>query len=595
VWPFTRKADASTPASAPPAIHFQWKEIPAIQRTIADHPLTVLTEPFAAELTTHQDPRAVAKPLGHQVTLEAPRGLALGIARPQLRHDGPDLVPRMRPNRAVPVHRTTVETGIADSSAGATADEPFAELATTPPRQLYTTGQPPPQRTSLMHVDDGNAPVPMPLSRGVVLSDDVPSTADPDIETPGSLPALPRLTLGQSRRLGLGAPIGRVPATAVQRTADGPPTPSVVPSTQTRTEEPSYIPIFPLDFPRPKPVIAPAPISRPQRIPTTLPLAQPQVSSLDVSAEDKNAVNAEPTSTSTQPVMAPLAGSPPVVSVSDPRAAMLDEPVKGEREGIDEAPRQPLPLAGTPPAPTAQREVTDVAESPPLQTAVEIVPLLSARPLTALAIQRASERRPTATETAPAGVTRSSSGARRPFRGGDAAMTRATVAERDDLYVSPWKGSMGDAPARTLPVRELVQVSQQRPTAGESPEVPQEAWRVDAETIPIQRSVAAGPELPLARSATPALHSSTSWLSGLDLATQITTIQRVPETVTSGPAPSEAPATLTALAGESHAQSKTEETHLNELAAKLYDKIRSRLRHELLVDRERAGFLTDLR
>ena len=37
------------------------------------------------------------------------------------------------------------------------------------------------------------------------------------------------------------------------------------------------------------------------------------------------------------------------------------------------------------------------------------------------------------------------------------------------------------------------------------------------------------------------------------------------------------------------------ETDMDELAGKLYDRIRTRLKTELLVDRERAGFLTDLR
>jgi hypothetical protein len=34
---------------------------------------------------------------------------------------------------------------------------------------------------------------------------------------------------------------------------------------------------------------------------------------------------------------------------------------------------------------------------------------------------------------------------------------------------------------------------------------------------------------------------------------------------------------------------------MDELAGKLYDRIRNRLKTELLVDRERAGVLTDLR
>jgi len=37
------------------------------------------------------------------------------------------------------------------------------------------------------------------------------------------------------------------------------------------------------------------------------------------------------------------------------------------------------------------------------------------------------------------------------------------------------------------------------------------------------------------------------------------------------------------------------EPDMDELAGKLYDRIRTRLKTELLIDRERAGFLTDLR
>jgi len=40
---------------------------------------------------------------------------------------------------------------------------------------------------------------------------------------------------------------------------------------------------------------------------------------------------------------------------------------------------------------------------------------------------------------------------------------------------------------------------------------------------------------------------------------------------------------------------QTSESDMDELAGKLYDRIRTRLKSELLVDRERAGFLTDLR
>jgi hypothetical protein len=53
----------------------------------------------------------------------------------------------------------------------------------------------------------------------------------------------------------------------------------------------------------------------------------------------------------------------------------------------------------------------------------------------------------------------------------------------------------------------------------------------------------------------------------------------------------EASSAVGSIAGGPHGS----ETDMDELAGKLYDKIRTRLKSELLVDRERAGFLTDLR
>jgi hypothetical protein len=42
-------------------------------------------------------------------------------------------------------------------------------------------------------------------------------------------------------------------------------------------------------------------------------------------------------------------------------------------------------------------------------------------------------------------------------------------------------------------------------------------------------------------------------------------------------------------------QIDTDDLDLDELAGRLYDRLRSRLRMELLLDRERAGMLTDFR
>jgi hypothetical protein len=62
----------------------------------------------------------------------------------------------------------------------------------------------------------------------------------------------------------------------------------------------------------------------------------------------------------------------------------------------------------------------------------------------------------------------------------------------------------------------------------------------------------------------------------------------------SGTASAEASSTGSTL-GTASAPHRAAETDMDELAGKLYDRIRNRLKTELLVDRERAGFLTDLR
>jgi hypothetical protein len=64
------------------------------------------------------------------------------------------------------------------------------------------------------------------------------------------------------------------------------------------------------------------------------------------------------------------------------------------------------------------------------------------------------------------------------------------------------------------------------------------------------------------------------------------------------PSPAEAgsaASTVGSALGSMFGGHKEPETDMDELAGKLYDKIRNRLKAELLVDRERAGFLTDLR
>jgi Domain of unknown function (DUF4157) len=644
MWPFTRKTDASNvdgpPAPAVPQIRFDWKSVAPIQRLIADHPLTVPTESFATELATHQDPRAVAEPLGHQVSLEAPRGLVLGIAQPQTRADGPEMPTRPRPSRRFPLQRSLEEPAEATTPIESTDIE--APLVTSggplggTMRQLPVSSTAPLQRASLTTVGPESEPLPLAPTKDIVLAGSLPDGESEATEPAASLPPSPRLTVGQARRMGLGAPLSRVPDTSVQRAVErAAPPPSLsspTPATPVAEELP-YDPIFPLDFPTPKPVVAPAPISRPQRIPTAMPLARPSVSS---DAPPSSEAAAEATSTQPQPtvepaVVAPLLGAAPIAVSGDPPYTMLEEPAKGELEGTDEAPLPPLRLAGTSAraagpgeseapldfareapadAPAAGRVSSPVAESngsgsPKAGEADIIAPLLSERPLVATAVQRAPEGVPSpmggpSTPAVPGGL-----GGVRVYRGGEASMKATAIGaraftERGDIYLPAAHGPLNDMPARSLLAHELVHAGQQRRFGGALPaEHSDDGQRMEAEAQTVERSVATEAEMPLARVAASPMQASTAVIEARAPWATSATIQRAPESNgSSPPAASEPPSMSSAgqpAPGASLSPQKADDTQMDELAAKLYDKIRNRLRNELLVDRERAGFLTDLR
>jgi hypothetical protein len=71
--------------------------------------------------------------------------------------------------------------------------------------------------------------------------------------------------------------------------------------------------------------------------------------------------------------------------------------------------------------------------------------------------------------------------------------------------------------------------------------------------------------------------------------------QRVPD-APAAPTSGAAGATAVAATGaDQHPAAAASEGELDDLAHRLYDRFRSRLRLELLIDRERAGLITDLR
>src|SRR2546422_867600 len=219
MWPFRRKAEASPAAGGPqpvpaPVIRRDWVGLPPIQRLIGKHPLTAPSERFSDDLATHHDPSISTGTMGHQVSAEAPAGIVLALARPSTRSDGPAMIPRPRVQRRV--DGAAAESGEWDGDEAASVETrpsplPASAPAVTAHELPVVTPEPVVQRLVSLPPDAAPVPVPPTSSRSRALSTPM-AINEPSEPRPAS-----RLTLGQSRRLGLGAPIKRVPDRGVQR------------------------------------------------------------------------------------------------------------------------------------------------------------------------------------------------------------------------------------------------------------------------------------------------------------------------------------------------------------------------------------------
>jgi hypothetical protein len=646
---------------------------------VHDHPLTIPSAAFASELATHDDPRTVAEPLAHRLSLEAPSGIVLGIARTQTRIDGPDLVPR-RVSPRHSVQRARQESAVVESqqpwSEEPLADEPeSSDVAPAPLRHLPVSTSPAPA-LPLTHVTAENGPRPLaPIETATPEPETVASettTAEPAHEPPMTeVPAFPRLTLGQSRRLGLGAPIARVPdsAASVQRSTDSAPQ---------KPERPFTL----LDFFATKapPPPAPAPISRPQRIPSTRmtsptisrsaepeaatppdeepavqELADATVSTSSIPPETPAAVQRESEMSASPSILGPqlskahdaanpadpsveLAGTAPLTSEIDPiQRLVTGSPTDGPNDHPASS-KADLPLAAPRPAAPLQREAsaTDVAEEnlggAPANESAAATPsagdrlaMASREPSAMTTTQRLQDsanggssaglilQRATDTTIIPRPrIPGRSAELSSPSTVGDG---RALVGPAGSH--TPLLGSSGFAPV--LVSRSVAPATSSSTGAGRSATASPGAWRQETamatlpDELPLQRmpslTSAVAPrstrESPLLPGIRP--FGANGSLEPEPEASRLPElfVQRAagPEwTVQAAPAPAaasamaEAPAAAIEAAEAAAAPGhRDEQERMEDLAAKLYDHIRVKLRNELLVDRERAGFLTDLR
>ncbi|MEO6797943.1 MAG: hypothetical protein ABI401_05990 [Candidatus Dormibacter sp.] len=633
-----------------------------MQRAIGEHPLTAPPEIFAGELATHHDPSVISRTLGHHVSAEAPAGLLLAVARPSTRQDGPAMIPRPRLQRRAASAQENVTLDAAGELDASEISPPEESIQSAPARELPVIADAPAaQRLSL--VKSQAEPEPVGAGLQVQTRHDESRAAEPEnlgspvppAEPAGLLPS-PR-SLGQSRRLGLGAPLRQVRPTSIQRAAEA----------QAPVAFPSEI------VPAGNDTIAPADPGEPTvsrlaeigldstQAASTAKLALPlapsgsgresaPVAETSQTVEPADHAGAEPTSA--QPDGAPvaslqrLAGSADAESVgsadsanalgsagsdrssnlampgrerdlplvqrqasreSDPELAEPPSPIAASSAGIDapaisahgsSVPAQPESVPASSPAEPASRApqlpaaaaargmtATELSFRPSLQRA-QLAPLVGSRTIGT----RFSMQRTAASPDQGAAATQPTPADRIGIPTAFALLDRGRHETVQALAASPGENPMAppDGPDGTNPVRQLV-----RPMTPLPPRPGSVASR--SMTTP----------LPLAPSAMIAsVQRSAAEIASLASGGEVVPMQRADlDADQNAPVAGEWPSVQAASAASSgaastpaapDAQGRSEE-HIDALAGQLYERIRMRLKSELLVDRERAGLLTDLR
>ena len=620
MWPFKQKVEAPAaegPKPVPaPVIRRDWVGLPPIQRIVAAHPLTAPSDRFRDDLVTHQDPSVSSDTMGHQVSAEAPPGLVLALARPTTRSDGPAMIPRPRVQRSVA--SAVAESGEWDGDEAAsesTRPTPIPTSGHTVAARELPVVAPEPAVQRLVSLPPDAAPTPLPTVAQRSGAVSTPFTMSAPGDEPAEMPSAPlqRLTLGQSRRMGLGAPINRVPDRGVQRAA-----PELPLLPQTEKMEASRVATEPIDAAP----IGPVPDRSVQRAAIDLPL--PTIPQRARQSRDASPTESIDPSTGTRE----STDASPVEQVPDrsvQRAAselpLVTLPEKGRESMEADEPRLDLPLARSP-LPTLPQRGTEIMAVPSVQLSAESSPEPERASSTAApsavqgsAIALAStprvsvSRLPLVTES-PARVSRfaalaaSDTAAMAPLAG--ARLLRPTTTLQRDASIEatptltlPQSGmenqgtlvqrEMEDAPTLTLP-------QMRRESAQEDNELPSVSVPENTPSVtPVQRAREDG-RMPLAPSRGISVQraSQPSDDTGADEADE-PTVQgawyEAPVAVSRITAGAPAAESGAASAGPHQAS----ETEMDELARRLYDRLRSRLKTELLVDRERAGFLTDLR
>lgn len=563
-----------------------WAELPAIRRAVQRMPVVAPAAPFRADLAGASPPPPILAPLSHGRGLDAPRGLVSGIARPAERTAGPavpkpvqrtpmvggrraeageepDVSPGTSPVGRIEAEPALGSTGPATPAPGrrlaVASDEarPAARSLTRAPetpltaRHVGLVGQP---------VAAGNArraaePTFATVQRAPAAPPSAPSAAASAAGSvvPPHRPEAPRLTIGQARRLGLGAPIAGGPLGSE-------------PTMSARRDKPETAGPPRLDL---------AKLGRP-----SAPASQ---------------VESTAAGPAVAPAAAPVASGLPAgataVAARDRRAGpSLPVPVSTSPQSLPRP--QPAGAAGAaPPAPTAP-----IVSARPLLAAVQRAPIALGAPDQADATARSPEEESHPPGAAPGSLPSVEPGVK-VHRGAEATQMASALDARSfshggEIYLPASHGSLTSGAGRSLLAHELTHVVQQRRLGSSLPlEHTPHGRSLEAEAVAAERSGS----LPLAPTATASPSRGT---------TAAPSAQRAPAVeVTAGdtttihlPAPVQrAPGKASPPIGEGPAATRRSEQELEDLAGQLYARIGRRLRRELLVERERTGLALDVR
>jgi hypothetical protein len=547
-WPFhfgrSAVADkAPVVEASAPRRRLDWASLPPIQRAIGEPELTAPTAQFVDSLAGSHDPDLSLEPLGHHVSLDAPHGLITGIARSfETYAPSTELIGRPRPRRGVTAQREPFAPDVMDAGEPVESREPAEDaLPVLAPRSVTVVDEAVPSHAPLTLLTDSDRAAVMSItfvrrSREVAqeAAHEPPATATAT-EAPVRPVSAQRLTLGQSRRLGLGAPLTHVASAPVQRSSASPASLDLAPAPRNVTGAD--------DSPEaPSDAVSGSAINRPGAEPDASMHAVPLIGR-NIRAETPHAAL-----DSREPERVPT-----------PEASMRSG--RGRSIATESTASKPA-LA----APSIQR-VTARSLPPlyPLVAAATTVPLAPDR-LPILASRRAIQA-----------------------ADDSAAEPQATGQLRPAAIPEPFV--LPELADQIKPVLSLAPLAEERHASS-------------AATLPLRSPLAPPTVVQRVGSARGAAFANEAGFEPAVITAPAYGMRpsepAVQREVVAGesPAPAaaaESPPAAAAANPSAGAASPQSEKDLDELARKLHDRISAQIRYDLLIDRERAGVVTDLR